>query len=170
MAEFRHISPFELKDNLFKRIGKDWMLVTAKDPGTGAYNMMTCSWGNTGVLWNKPVAFVFIRPQRYTFGFAEKAEELTLCFFDEDKRPALQLCGSVSGRDHDKIAETGLTPVEDGTGVYYEEARLVLRCKKLYADFLREESYLDPAIVSAQYPGKDFHKMYICEILDVLER
>ena len=45
-----------------KMIGKDWMLITAADPDTGAVNTMTASWGAMGELWNKDVCFIFIRP------------------------------------------------------------------------------------------------------------
>lgn len=169
MNTWLHKTPKEITDNLFSRIDDGWMLVTAKDPETGKSNTMTASWGGTGILWNKPVAFVFIRPQRYTFGFAEAAGEMTLSFFDEKYRSALQLCGSVSGRDHDKCAEAGLTAVTDGGAVWYDEAELVLRCRKCYADFLKEEAFLDAAALG-MYRQRDFHKMYICEITDVLYR
>ncbi len=162
-----HLSPFELKDNLFEKIGRDWMLVTAKDPRSDKINTMTASWGGTGILWNKPVAFVFIRPQRYTFSFTEEAEEMTLSFYPEDMKDALRLCGRVSGRDRDKIGEAGLTPVIDGETAWFDKARLVLRCKKLYADFLKKEAFLDPALLE-NYPKDDFHRMYVCEITDVM--
>ena len=60
----------DLKENFFEAIGKEWMLVTA---GTKEkFNTMTASWGGIGWLWNKPVAFVFIRPERYTYEFVGK--------------------------------------------------------------------------------------------------
>ena len=102
---------------------------------------MTVSWGSVGIMWNKPVAFTFIRPQRYTFGFLEKNGMFTMSFFDEEYRKALQICGTKSGRDIDKVAATGLTPAFTEDGVpYFEEAKLVLICKKLYAQDLNEES------------------------------
>ncbi len=168
MSNFTRISPYDLKDNLFTRIGRDWMLVTAQNPTDGTVNTMTASWGGTGILWNKPVAFVFIRPQRYTFGFIEAAETLSLSFFDETYRTALQLCGRVSGREHDKIAEAGLTPITDGTTTSFAEARLILKCRKLYTEFLREDAFLDASLLQ-NYTQRDFHKMYICEITDVLK-
>ena len=129
MFNFKEISPNEIRDNPFKLIGKDWMLVTAGDKSK--FNTMTASWGGVGILWNKPVAFTFIRPQRYTFEFTEQGEYYTLSFFDEEYRKALNFCGTKSGRDYDKVKETGLTPVFSEDAPYFGEAKLVLVCKKL---------------------------------------
>ena len=178
MATFTHISPEELRDNPFSLIGKDWMLVTSANPGDSLeggkdYNTMTASWGGVGILWNKPVAFVFIRPGRHTFGFTEQNAPLTLSFFPEDCRKALAYCGKESGRDGDKARTCGLTPVteasEDGRSVWFEEARLVLKTRILYAQFLEENAFRNPSPLSC-YPASDYHRMYICEITDVLCR
>lgn len=164
--EFTPISPLELSDNVFKLIGSDWTIITATDKD-GAYNGMTASWGGLGILWNKPVCFCFIRPQRYTYEFAQRGDKLTLSFFDEKYRSALRLFGAKSGRDMDKAAAAGLTPVITKNGVYYEEARLVLSCKTVYSDMLKEDSFLDPSLLS-NYKAGDFHRMYICEIVSAL--
>ena len=47
-------------ENAFDLIGKGGMLVTAGNKEK--LNTMTASWGGIGWLWNRPVAFVFIRP------------------------------------------------------------------------------------------------------------
>ena len=107
-----------------------------------------------------------MRPQRYTFEFTEKKDEFTLSFFDEKYRHALNVCGSVSGRDVNKVQESGLTPYFTEAGnPAFEEATLVLECKKLYTDFLKEEAFLDKKIVDSQYGQKDFHKVYVAEIV-----
>lgn len=161
----KEISPYELTDNMFKTIGKDWMLVTAGDADN--YNTMTASWGSVGIMWNKPVAFTFIRPQRYTYEFIEKEEYYTLSVYDEKYRSALRLCGTKSGRDTDKAKETGLTPVFDEKAPYFGEARLVLVCKKLYAQDLKEESIVEESVKS-NYHTDDYHRMYVSEIVKVL--
>jgi flavin reductase (DIM6/NTAB) family NADH-FMN oxidoreductase RutF len=156
-AQWKSISPYEL-ENTCKLIGKDWMLVCAGD------NAMTASWGGMGILWNKPVSFVFIRPQRYTYQMTEANDRLTLAFFDESYRDALRYFGTKSGRDGDKFAATGLTRAYTESGTLYPaEARLVLTCRKLYTDMLRKEAFLDPALLG-NYPADDFHRMYVCEI------
>ena len=104
---FGRIDPKELNQNVFSMIGEQWMLVTA---GTAERcNTMTASWGGLGVLWGKPVATVYIRPQRYTLEFVEREDCFTLSFFGEEYRKALALCGSKSGRDVDKVKECGFT-------------------------------------------------------------
>ncbi len=163
----RTITPYEIRDNLFSAIDRDWMLITAVDR-SGKVNTMTASWGGFGILWNKPVCFCFIRPQRYTKRFVDEAESFTLSFFPEGYREALTLLGTVSGRERDKIAESGLHTVTEEGIAYFKEARLVVVSKKLYADELKEENFLDLTVVSNKYPQKDFHTVYVCEIRQVL--
>ena len=74
----------DLSENFFEVIGKEWMLVTAGNKDH--FNTMTASWGGIGFLWNKPVVYVFIRPERYTFEFIEKSEYFTLSFLGEENR------------------------------------------------------------------------------------
>ena len=168
MSNFKTIDPSAIADNAFKLIGKDWALVTSGS--RESFNTLTVSWGGVGIMWNKPVTFTFIRPQRYTFGFLEKNGFFTMSFFDESYRKALQICGTKSGRDTDKVAETGLTPAFTGDGVpYFEEARLVLVCKKLYAQDLNEDSIVEEA-VKGNYNGSDYHRMYVSEIVSVLKK
>lgn len=163
-AEWKEISPFET-ENALKLIGKDWMLITVSD--TDKVNAMTASWGCMGVLWGKPVAFCFIRPQRHTFGLAESADRFSLCFMEEKYRTALTLCGKLSGRDHDKLKESGLSSEEIDSVPVISEARMAIVCKKIYADLLKEESFIDKSLLS-NYVAKDYHKMYVLEIEKVL--
>ncbi len=169
MSDFIKIKPEEISDNPFKLIGKDWGLVTA---GTAdSFNTMTISWGGVGIIWNKPVAYTFIRPQRYTYEFLEENGYFTIGFFDESCRGALSLCGSKSGRDIDKVAQAGLTPAFSDEGApYFEQARLVLVCKKLYAQDLNRESVIDGDAVLKNYGENDWHRMYVSEIVSVLKR
>ncbi len=167
MGKFVEIAAKELTLQPFSVIDDKWMLVTAGS--SEKLNTMTASWGGLGTLWNKSVAFAFVRPTRYTFEFTEKHDYFTLSFFNDEYRKVLGYCGARSGRDVDKVKETGLTPVFDGGAVYFEEARLVIVCKKIYADFLKPECFLDKDI-ELNYPGRDYHKMYIGEVVKVLEK
>ena len=178
MSDFRKITPQEITSNPFRLIGSDWMLVTSANDGDGMnggsdYNTMTASWGGVGILWNKPVAFVFIRPQRHTFNFTEKNSRMTLSFFTDEYKDALKFCGRQSGREFDKAKECNLTPVSDttdfGRAVWFDEAKLVLKVKKLYADVLKKDAFYSDDGVN-NYPSEDFHTVYICEIEEVLKK
>ncbi len=161
---YRIIKPSEIEGNLIKLIASDWMLVTAGN--RRKFNTMTANWGGMGHLWNKPVAFVFVRPERYTFGFIEDSEGFTLTFYDETYRDALNICGTKSGRDCDKIAEAGLTAHFTETGYpAFKEAKLIMECRKLYATVLKEEEFLVPGPLKTHYSNKGgLHKLYIAEI------
>ncbi|MBQ8357859.1 MAG: flavin reductase family protein [Clostridia bacterium] len=171
MKDFRAISPEEI-ENVFHLVGKDWMLITAagKDKnGKETVNTMTASWGGMGVLWNKPVAFCFIRPQRYTHTLTEQSERFSLSFFTEEYRGALRLCGTKSGADTDKFAAAGLTPATENGTPYVKEARMVLLCRKLYRDTLKKDAFLDPTLLD-NYKDGDFHTVYVAEIEQALVR
>lgn len=168
MSRFKEIDVSEIKNNPFDLIGKDWALVTAKNGSS--CNTMTASWGGVGIMWNKPVAFTFIRPQRFTFELIEKEDYFSLSFYKEDYRNALKFCGTKSGRDYDKAKECNFTPVYDEKAPYFAEAELVLICKKLYAQDLNEESAVDKDTVLSNYNKDDYHKMYISEIVKVLKK
>lgn len=166
--KLKEIEPDLITDNAFKLIGSDWMLITAGTPS--GFNTMTANWGGLGYLWSKKVCFCFIRPQRHTFGFVEKADVFTLSFFEEKHRSILEFCGSRSGRDVNKVAETGLTPVFGDSGaIYFDQARLVMECKKLYFQDIDPGRFLDPEIHEI-YPKKDFHRMYIGEVIRCLNK
>jgi flavin reductase (DIM6/NTAB) family NADH-FMN oxidoreductase RutF len=169
-----------------RRIAEGWMLITAGDTAgvtrgdtaveAGNWNTMTASWGGLGELWGKDVAFMFIRPTRHTRGFADAGPLFTLSFFDERYRAALAFCGEKSGRDCDKAAETGLTPVVFGAGiaagraegaVAFREAREIIVCRKIYTHDFDPARFLDPSI-ERNYPQKDYHRMYIGEALTLL--
>ena len=160
------------REDVVDLIGRQWMLITAGSPNH--LGTMTASWGGVGFLWNKPVAFVFIRPERHTYDFAECNERMTLSFFDEAYRSVLQFCGTKSGRDCDKVAETGLTPtLLQGGGVAFEQARLVIEGRKLYRAEMTAEQFLDQSILAQWYgdhPGGSMHTVYVLEIENVYEQ
>jgi flavin reductase (DIM6/NTAB) family NADH-FMN oxidoreductase RutF len=166
MKKFFEISPLDMRENVFNQIGRDWMLITAGRKGS--FNTMTASWGGLGVLWNTNVSFIFVRPSRYTYEFIEREKYYSLSFFPDGNRRALQFCGSHSGRDTDKIASTGLTPVFDAQAPYFEQCRLSLICRKLYYQDIDASQFLDPAI-SGNYLKDDYHRVYVGEIIKVLQ-
>lgn len=165
---FDKLDPYSINENAFNLIGKDWMLIASGN--INDYNMMTASWGSLGILWNKPIVSIFIRPQRYTFEFLEKNDFFTLNFLNSTHRGLLNVLGSVSGRDMDKMAVEGLSACEtENKTVCFEQARLVLECKKLYYTDIDPAYFLDKAI-AGNYPNKDFHRMYFGEVINTLVR
>ena len=167
-GQFKTIDPADLPDNPFDLVGEKWMLITAGSKK--AFNTMTASWGGMGVLWAKKVCFCVVRPGRHTYRFIEAGRLFTLSFFDESFRDALTFCGSHSGRDVDKVRQTGLTPVFANGGVYFAEARLVFACKKIYYQDIDPAHFLDPSMDKGFYPLKDYHRMYVGEIKTCLVR
>ena len=158
----------DIQGNIFDLIGEKWMLITGGDK-TG-FNTMTASWGGAGILWQKAVAFCFVRPQRYTRKFMDYGTYYTLSFYGEKYREMLYYCGAQSGRDVDKVKETHLTPgYADCGAVYFEEAELVLVCKKIYFHDFDPENFLTPEIAGV-YENADYHRMYVGEIVEVLSK
>lgn len=163
---FKEIKPEEITRNPFTMIGKDWLLVTAEHDGKA--NTMTASWGGVGIMWGKQVAFVFLRPQRFTKELVDQEATFSLSVLDNSYRKTLSYLGTVSGRDEDKIAKAGLTLAHAGETPYFTEANTVLICKKLYVQDFKPECFLTNTEIDKWYPEKDFHTMYVVEIEKVL--
>jgi flavin reductase (DIM6/NTAB) family NADH-FMN oxidoreductase RutF len=154
-----HIQPH----NLFHH---QWVLLAAGDFHSNEFNAMTIGWGALGTMWSKPFSFVAVRHSRYTYEFMEKFETFTLSAFPEEYQDALNLLGTRSGRDGDKIADSGLTP-EASIQVpapSFTEAEIIIECRKIYADDLNPAHFLDESIYR-HYPNRDFHCIYYGEIL-----
>ena len=165
MYTMKPIAIKDLSENFFEVIGKEWMLVTAGNKDH--FNTMTASWGGIGFLWNKPVVYVFIRPERYTFEFIEKSEYFTLSFLGEENRAIHKICGSKSGREVDKVKETGLKPIITEKGnILFEQGRHSLECRKLYTDVMKEDCFIDPTVCKQWYGSAHggLHHIYVAEI------
>lgn len=164
----RKIDIEELKINPYTKIAKEWMLITAGN--SDKYNTMTASWGHLGSIWGhgggKPTAVVFIRPTRYTKKFVDENEYFSLSFFDEEYKKDLGYLGTVSGKDEDKVSKTKLTPAYGDKTVYFNEANLAFVCRKLYAQELKEECFIDKDVMNDSYPLRDFHTLYVGEIVE----
>lgn len=169
----KEIAIEELKINPVTLISDGWMLIAAGNEERG-YNAMTASWGHIGSIWGHghglPTAVIYIRPQRYTKEFIDREPYYTLSFFSSDYKKQLTYLGTHSGRSENKLAKAGMTPEFGGDYVYFAEASLVLICRKLYRAPLLESGFVDSAVIEANYPQKDFHDMYIGEIVRTLVR
>ena len=146
-----------------------WLLLTCGDFNTSHFNAMTVGWGSIGYIWRRPFVQVVVRPIRYTYEFMERYESFTLCAFPMKYHAALNLLGTKSGRDGNKIVESGLTPIpsQQIAAPGYAEAELIIECRKMYWDDVHPEHFLDDGI-DAHYPHKDYHRIYFGEIQAVL--
>ena len=165
---FTTISPKEIDKNVFETIGKQWMLISAGDEKS--MNTMTASWGGLGVLWNKNVCFAFIRDSRYTLEFVDNNDFFTLSFFGGNYMKELTFCGRNSGRNTDKLKETGLIPVFDAEAPYFEQAETVLVCKKKKKKKMNAESFIDKSLVEKNYSDNDWHEFFVGVLVKVLKK
>ena len=168
MSGLVELKPEAFTVNPFDILGNQWMLVAAEK--AGKVNAMTAAWGGFGVMWRRNVAFIVIRPQRYTREFIDASATFSLNFFDSSHKKTLGYFGAVSGRDEDKIAKTGLTVALSDGAPYFGEARMVVLCRKLYAQPYKAECFVDPAPDAECYPEKDYHIQYIGEVVRILAK
>jgi len=155
--------------NPFKKLNSEWAVVTAgkKD----AFNAMTISWGGFGVLWGKNICFCVVRPQRYTRKFMDSENFFTISFFPKRYKKALEILGTLSGKDTDKIKKSALTPVfSDSEIPYFKEANLIFFCRKIYIHDLKEKNFIDKKICLENYSKKDFHRFYVGEIINCIKK
>ncbi len=146
----------------------DWFILTSGDFQERHFNSMTISWGGFGTMWNLPIAMVVVRPTRYTFEFINRYDNFTLCAFSKEYRKALNLLGAKSGRDGDKVAESGLTPCAASrvSSPVYKEAELTIECRKLYWQDFDPGNFLDEKIFE-HYPERNYHRMFYGQVLAV---
>lgn len=169
MSQFKTIKGDDFDYSPFRIIGKDWMLITAEKEGK--INSMTASWGGLGVLWNKNVAYIVIRKSRFTKEFVDGSDQFSLTFFDrKEQQKMLNYMGTVSGRDEDKIKTAGLTVIHQEGIPYFEEAKTVMLCRKLCCQPIDPQNFIDESIDDQWYADKDYHDLYVGEIIEILQK
>lgn len=165
LAGYRSITPDKIPGNIINMLREDWMLITAGNDRQ--FNMMTAGWGGLGMMFGKPVAFCFIAPTRHTYQLMEKNDTYTLSFYTEAYRDVLKLCGSKSGKDVDKVKESGLTPLTTPNGSKaFSEAWMIIECRKTVAQSITPEAITDPKL-KEEWSTKQLYKMFIGEIINV---
>lgn len=164
---FKEVEFTQVSENAVDLFKNRWALVTAGDGEK--FNTMTVSWGAVGELWGKDMATIYIRPQRYTEEFLNANDYFTVSFYPMDMKQKIHsVCGSKSGRDVDKVQECGLTPAFDEKAPYFDEAEIVLVCKKAAKSRFNPDEFMDDTIDEKWYPDKDYHFIYYGEIEKVL--
>ena len=153
--------------DIFTLFDKKWALLTAgKD---NSFNTMTISWGGLGTLWGKPVATVYVRTSRYTHDFMDDNEYFTVSFYPEQYHKVLGVLGTVSGRDMDKMKDSGLTAQKIGETMTFEEAEITLVCRKMFRQEL-EVSRMPEKVANYMYSGQAPHDMYIGEVVEIIQK
>ncbi len=168
MQNFTNVSPYEYSENIFETLGKKWFLISAQKDDK--INAMTASWGGIGILWNKPVVYIFVRPQRYTNTLIDATTTFSLSFFPEEYRDILRYMGRVSGKEEDKIKESGLQLIQDTEAPMYKESDVTIICEKLYHQQLNPNGFINQKINDQHYPSHDHHIMYVGEIKQIYQK
>ena len=159
MKEY-NVNPFEI-------FNEQWAIVTAGTKDN--YNSMTISWGSMGTLWHKNIVTIYIRPDRYTFKFLEDNDIFTLSFYDEEYRNELSIFGRTSGRDVDKVKESGFTPEILDNGITYKEAKQTIVLKKIYIEQMNKELF-DKDALECYKDNAPAHYMIIGEIVNIVDK
>lgn len=154
----------EFNTDIFSQFDKKWALLTAGNKEK--FNTMTISWGGLGTIWGKPVVTVYVRKSRYTHEFMDREDYFTVSFYPEDKKSILGVLGSKSGRNMDKINDSGLTPKEVSGSVSFEEAETTFVCKKLFMQELDIDK-IPKDLRDKFYGDGDAHDMYIAEVVGI---
>lgn len=153
-------------------IDQEWALLTVGEKEK--FNTMTISWGGLGTIWNKPVVTVYVKPIRYTYEFMENNEYFTISFYDKEYRKDLGILGSKSGRDMDKVSLTKLTPEFLDNATSFKEAKLTIVCKKIYFQDLDINNINTDSVPQSEvdrfYKTEPVHRMYIGEVIDIIDR
>jgi flavin reductase (DIM6/NTAB) family NADH-FMN oxidoreductase RutF len=134
-------------------------LISGKSP-----NVMTISWGMTGVLWGQKVFLVPVRGSRYTKTKLDASDEFTVSVSFDKFGKELAFCGSHSGRNCNKFQEADLftvkakevdTYVVNGCDYYYE-------CKVIAKMPMTDETAVKFAKL---YQTRDFHTLYFGKVV-----
>ncbi|MHB1294055.1 MAG: flavin reductase family protein [Anaerolineae bacterium] len=141
-------------------------LLLASTKRSGESNVMTISWGQVGIIWNKPIFTVLVRPSRYTYEFIEDSGVFTLGVPTEEMRRWVAVCGARSGREMDKFAAYGIgaTPGIQVPAVTLDPCPLVFECRVVHTNDLIPAN-LDHAIEADNYGGSNYHRLYFGEIM-----
>jgi len=155
-----------LKETLDKLDGSGILLVAGDPP-----NPMTIGWGTVGHIWNKQIMTVMVRPVRHTFSLMESVKDFSVCVLPDQYRKQLNLCGSKSGRDMNKIEVCNFTieRCARADAFFIAESNIHIECRIVHKHLL-DPSTLDPSITKRYYPQKDFHMVYYGEILGIYQK
>jgi len=139
-------------------------LLLAASRQDGGSNVMTIGWATVGAIWGKQIMVVMVRPSRYTYEFVQESGLFTVNVPTPEMRPFVNLCGTKSGRDVDKIAQVTTSMGQTVDCVRLDDCPIVYECQVVHTNDVLPET-LDPGIMERAYPRGDLHRLYYGEIL-----
>lgn len=162
---FKKIDITMINENTINLFKKDTPIVVCGN--IEHHNGLTVAWGSLGCLWRKSIATIYIKPTRYSFEFMNNCEYFSIMWFDENQRPKInQVFGTMSGRDVDKESMCQLSSFELDHAVAYQEAKMIIVCKKIYQNELVSKQIIDEEIKNLPlYQDNLYHHEYIGEII-----
>ena len=168
--KLHRLENIELTPEIFSVFRRQPPLLTAGD--RESCNTMTIGWCQLGRLWNLNTCTVYVRPERYTYQFMEDHDYFTVSVLPlSHKQTTMQLCGTKSGRDVNKVKACGLTLCYGaGDAPFFDEAEWVLVCKKVYAQDLDPACLKDGTPVLHYYEGQGWHRMYTGEVVEAYQK
>lgn len=164
---FKKIKATEIKENSIKLFKEGAPICVC---GTiDEHNGLTIGWGMLGSLWRKEVAIVYIKPTRYTFEYANQCEYFSIMWFDDELKLSVnRVFGSLSGKDVNKEELANLSLIELDNCPCYQEAKMIITCRKIYQAPLKKENILsNDVLLMPLYNDELFHSEYIGEIVNV---
>ena len=164
--KLHRLENIELTPEIFSVFRRQPPLLTAGD--RESCNTMTIGWCQLGRLWSIPVCTVYVRPERYTYQFMESHDYFTVSVLPAShKQTTMQLCGTKSGREVDKVKACGLTLCYGaGDAPFFDEAEWVLVCKKVYVQDLEPACMKDGTQIQRYYEGQGWHRAYTGEVVE----
>jgi flavin reductase (DIM6/NTAB) family NADH-FMN oxidoreductase RutF len=150
-------------DKLFEMLSHGGALL-ASTREDGSSNVMTIGWATAGIIWGLPVMVVLVRPSRYTYQFIEKSGVFTVNVPTAEMRAYVNMCGTKSGRDVDKLADVPASMGQKVNCVTLDECPLVYECRVVHTNDIVPEN-LVPEITGRAYRQGDFHRLYYGQIL-----
>ena len=163
----KEVELFDVYQETLDNLDGKGILLVAGDPP----NPMTIGWGTIGHIWNKQIMTVLVRPVRYTFSLMESVKDFSVCVLPDQYRKELNICGTKSGRDIDKISVCNFKVEKCSKAVsfFIAESTIHFECRIVHKHLL-DPATLDPKIIKRYYPLKDFHMVYYGEILGIYRK
>ncbi|UCC69386.1 MAG: flavin reductase family protein [Armatimonadota bacterium] len=161
------VGPMEFLPETLQSLSSPGLLLVSRDDRRRP-NAMTIGWGSIGIYWARPVFVVPVRKSRYTYGCIKNTGDFTVNVLPGKLADLAAFCGTVSGRDHDKLTEAHLTPAPSLVvkSPIIEECIINYECRVVHANDLLPKA-VPSKVRRTMYPRGDYHRFFFGEILAV---